>query len=228
MRLNQQYNRPDRQDTKQRILDAAERMFAEQGFELTSLRTLTTEAGVNLAAVHYHFASKEGLFEAVVQRLVEPLNAERLARLDALEAQGQPSLEELIESFVAPPLRLCIEDPQRGLVAPRLLGRTMGSPDRNSTAFLMRLFGTVIDRYLVAFNRALPEFSRHDLLWRMFFMVGVMVQTLSCGHHLQQISRGACNPSDPSATIPRVVAFVAAGFRSGSPATHAAVSGDQS
>ncbi len=209
------------------MLDVAERMFAEYGFELTSLRALTAEAGVNLAAVNYHFASKEGLYEAVVQRLVEPLNAERLARLDALEAQGRPSLEDLIESFVAPPLRLCSEDPLRGQVAPRLLGRTMGSPDQNATALLMRLFGTVIDRYLAAFGRALPGLSRHDLLWRMFLMVGVMVQTLSCGHHLRQISQkrsdafGPSNPTDPSESIPHVVSFAAAGFRAGLPTPNA-------
>jgi AcrR family transcriptional regulator len=218
MRLNPIPSSTEPLHTKQRILDVAERLFAEHGFEQTSLRTLTAEAGVNLAAVHYHFASKEGLFEAVVQRLVEPLNVERLSRLEALEAQGQPSLEALIESFVAPPLRLCGEDPQRGQVAPRLLGRTMGSPDQDSTELLLRLFGTVIDRYLDAFSRALPGHSRKDVLWRMFFMVGVMVQTLSCGHHLQQVSHGACNPVDPDETIPRVVAFVAAGFRAALPA----------
>ena len=77
-----------RPDTRDRILDAAERLFAQQGFDLTSLRALTTEADVNLAAVNYHFGSKERLFEAVLARLIAPINAERLARLDALEAKG--------------------------------------------------------------------------------------------------------------------------------------------
>src|SRR5690606_20854607 len=90
-------------DTKQRILDTAERLFADKGFTETSLRTLTQEAQVNLAAVHYHFGSKERLFAEILGRIVAPVNAERVRRFDELQRNlGALQLEAVIEAFLAP------------------------------------------------------------------------------------------------------------------------------
>ena len=202
-------NRPD---TRDRILDVAERMFAQQGFDLTSLRALTAGADVNLAAVHYHFGSKERLFEAVLVRLVEPVNAERLARLDAAGAQGAPALEAIIEAFVAPPLH-AVTDARRADVARVLMGRVMSSPDEQMRSLLLKLFGTVLDRFIPAVAHALPHLSREEVLWRFFFMIGVLVQTMSCGHHLRFVSGGSCDPARVEDAVPRIVQFVAAGMR---------------
>jgi AcrR family transcriptional regulator len=200
------------QDTKERILDVAEHLFAEQGFEQTSLRTLTAAARVNLAAVHYHFGSKERLFEAVLKRLLDPVNAERLALLEPLEAQDRPPLEPLIDAFVGPPLRLA----GRGVRTPTaalLLGRCWSSPDDEMRSLLLRLFGSVLDRFIAAFSRALPHLPHHEVLWRIFFMVGVMAQTMTVGRHLHSISRGACDPSRTDETVARIVQAVAASMR---------------
>jgi AcrR family transcriptional regulator len=199
-----------RRHTKDRILDVAERMFAQQGFELTSLRALTAEADVNVAAVHYHFGSKERLFEAVLNRLVGPVNHERLARLDMLEAAGVPSLESLIDAFIGPPLRLGLN---RSGTACLLLGRCMSSPDEQMRVLLVRLFGAVLDRFIPAFARALPHLPHPEVLWRMFFMLGVMTQTLSAGQQLAYVSQGACAPDRADESVPRIVEFVAAGMR---------------
>src|SRR5437762_13635541 len=75
-------------DTKTRILDAGEHLFMEHGFEATSLRQLTSAAGVNLAAVNYHFGSKEELFQAVLTRRLDPMNQERIQLLDRLEREA--------------------------------------------------------------------------------------------------------------------------------------------
>src|SRR5579859_4078456 len=91
--------------TKDRILDAAERLFAHKGIEATSLRTITAEAGVNLAAVNYHFQSKEALMHAVIARRLDPINQRRLAMLDAYEAEaaGAPvPLNQLLEAMLRP------------------------------------------------------------------------------------------------------------------------------
>jgi AcrR family transcriptional regulator len=202
-------------DTRDRILDVAERMFAEYGFELTSLRALTTEAGVNLAAVHYHFGSKERLLEAVLMRLVAPVNAMRLSMLDALEADAAPpQLERLIEAFVGPPLRLA---EGRSNTACLLLGRSMSSPDEQTYALIMRLFGSVIDRFVSAFTRALPHLPAGEVLWRMFFMLGVMTHTMNCGHKLTMVSDGRCDATLPAESIPRIVQFVATAMRAPAP-----------
>src|SRR5580704_13248627 len=92
-------------NTKDRILDAAERLFARDGFEATSLRAITTEASVNLAAVNYHFQSKEALVQAVIGRRMGPANAQRLALLDAYEAQAVDApvpLEKIMDAFLRP------------------------------------------------------------------------------------------------------------------------------
>src|SRR5262252_5809342 len=83
--------------TKDRILDAAEALFMEHGFEATSLRSITAAAGVNLAAVNYHFGSKEELFQAVLTRRLDPMNQERIELLEALEREPKPpSCEKVI------------------------------------------------------------------------------------------------------------------------------------
>src|SRR5437870_1032215 len=99
-------------NTEQRILDAAERLFAQHGFAGTSLRAITAAAGVNLAAVHYHFGSKEALLRATLDRIVGPVNRERLAMLQraedaaAAEAAAAPSVDAVLEAFIAPDVRL--------------------------------------------------------------------------------------------------------------------------
>src|ERR1700688_243243 len=89
-------------DTKTRILDAAEKLFGQNGFDATSLRDITTEADVNLAAVNYHFQSKESLVEATILRCSSPVNDRRLAMLDA--AGPKPTVEQILEAFVGPVL----------------------------------------------------------------------------------------------------------------------------
>src|SRR5512141_961059 len=102
-------------DTRTSILDAAEQEFADRGFGAASLRQIIARAGVNAAAVHYHFGSKEELISAVFERRIAALTVERLKLLDACEAQsrgGRPQLEQLVEAFIGPALRLA-NDPAK-------------------------------------------------------------------------------------------------------------------
>src|SRR3989442_4377189 len=122
-------------DTKQRILDSAERMFADYGFAGTSLRAIIADAKVNLAAIHYHYRSKEALFDAVILRRLQPINRERLELLDACErsaTDGQPTLEQVLEAFLAPVFRVGA-DPNGGLTFVRATGRR---PPPERTPFL--------------------------------------------------------------------------------------------
>src|ERR1700676_2745157 len=114
-------------ETKQRILDSAERLFADRGFEATSLRSIIADAKVNLAAVHYHYHSKDALLDAVILRRVSPVNRERLRMLDDCEriAEGTaPSLESVLEAFLGPPFRLGSDPSSKTFL--RLIGRIMG------------------------------------------------------------------------------------------------------
>ncbi len=121
----------DQQDTKTLILDAAESLFGEHGFDGTSLRKLTGVAGVNLAAVNYHFRSKEGLLDALFDRRLEPMNLQRLDLLDEVQQQSgdQPwPLEKVLHALLWPPLNLWHDHETGGARFMRLLGRIHSEP----------------------------------------------------------------------------------------------------
>jgi AcrR family transcriptional regulator len=163
-------------ETKERILDAAECLFAEDGFDATSLRNVTTAAGVNLAAVNYHFGSKVALLEAVVRRVFEPVNARQLERLEELEAEEEgSSVEELLDAFVSPIFDLLDRSSERGRSVTRLFGRVMSDPGPEIRRMVIEEVGEVDGRYLRAFGRALPHLPEDELWWRYGSMLGVLV-----------------------------------------------------
>lgn len=162
-------------DTKERILDAAEGLFASRGFSETSLRNVIQEAGVNLAAVHYHFGSREGLIQAVFARRFDPVNAERFAALDRLEAAGRiPSVPEVLDSFLAPAIRLGDESGDRGATLLRLVTRVHTDSVPAVRELLRDEFKSVFERYLAAFSRAIPDVSEQELATRFHFIISAM------------------------------------------------------
>jgi AcrR family transcriptional regulator len=203
-------------DTKERILDAAERLFADRGFDGTSLRTITAEAGANLGAVNYHFGSKEELIEAVFVRRLKPINRERLARLDDLEKRplaGGPVLEEIIEAFIGPALRMSRAPGRDATVVMRLLGHAISQPEEKIRRLFTAQFGEVIERFMAALKRALPACPEEEIFWRFFFMVGSMAHTMALADQLPEVSRGRCRVEDVDDVIRRLVRFTAAGLR---------------
>ncbi|HLW75595.1 MAG TPA: TetR family transcriptional regulator [Bryobacteraceae bacterium] len=192
-------------DTKTRILEAAEKLFGSKGFDATSLRDITAEAEVNLAAVNYHFQTKDSLIDAVIARRIDPINRRRLALLAA--AGEKPTIEQLVEAFVAP----VVEQDAPPMLA--MMGRAMANPD----LFLPRIFKShlreVADRFGAAFERAAPELSAAERMWRLMFMAGSMAHVLSWGHIVGAMTDGVCDASDRKDVTARLVRFVAAGFR---------------
>jgi len=201
--------------TKDRILDAAEKLFSDQGFTGTSLRAITTEANVNLAAVNYHFGTKDGLMEAVFERRLAPLNQERIALLDALEASDEnPPLERILEAFVGPPLRLRCDTDRGGPMFMRLLGRTLTEPSRGVHEIFVRQFAEIAARFTPALERALPALPLDEIFWKMHFSIGTMAHTMCDTFRLKLISAGRCDAGeDIDATVRRLVSFIAAGLR---------------
>ena len=203
-------------ETRTRILDAAEELFMQHGFEGTSMRQLTARAGVNLAAVNYHFGSKHALIEALFRRRLDPLNAARLAELDRLEAEaGGRALAPaaVIRAFVGVSLRLIEDTKGRGRTFTRLLGRTYTEPAKSVRALIGQLYAPTMERYKLAFERALPQMSRDELVWRMHFMFGTLAYTLAATDTVQLIA--GCKPEDrydARLLEERLTAFLAAGL----------------
>jgi len=202
-------------DTRERILNVAEALFAEQGFANTSLRTITTRARVNLAAVNYHFGSKEALIQAIFSRRMAPLNRERLGHLGELESAGvAPSLEAILEAFIAPTLKDPADTDPGEIRFMRLLGRTQAGASRPLREFVHTLYAEVLDRFGNAIGRALPELPRDELYWRVHFMMGVLSYTQAGIATMKLVSD--CDPpgaEDPAALQRRLIPFLAAGLR---------------
>ena len=209
----------DPRDTRDRILACAERLFAERGFDVTSLRTITAEAEVNLAAVNYHFGTKDELVREVLRRRIEPLNRERFDKLERCEAAAGsdgPPLEEIIDAFVGPALRLSSDPSGGGRVFMRLFGYAMSKPDPELRDFIASQFHDVAGRFNVALQRALPGLDEREVFWRMLFMIGSMAHSMAMSDQLHKVSHGLCDPHDIEGINRRLVPFLAAGFRSSS------------
>lgn len=203
-------------DTKTRLLDAAERAFAERGFAAASLRRIIAEAGVNLAAANYHFGSKSGLIRAVFARRIGPLNAERLARLEELSrAAGRraPALEDIIEALIRPALRLAHDPAFGGANIMRLYGRTIAEPGDALQTVFQEQFGEVARRFTEAFQRACPRLPATVLQWRLHFTIGAMAHVMCDPTNVRRFTNGLCDPRDTEEVVGQMKSFLAAGFQ---------------
>jgi AcrR family transcriptional regulator len=204
-------------DTKTRILDAAEHLFMEHGFEATSLRQLTSAAGVNLAAVNYHFGSKEELFQAVLTRRLDPMNQERIELLEKVErdAGGRPlSCEKILFAMLIPALRLARDEKRGGKNFLRLLGRAYADPAPFIRHFLSAQYAQMIGRYKEAFMRALPHLSRQELTWRLHFVMGALSYTLAGTDALKLFAQvTAVDRENDELLLQRLAPFLVAGLK---------------
>ena len=203
-------------ETRTRILEAAEELFMQHGFEGTSLRLLTTKAGANLAAVNYHFGSKDALIEAVFRRRLDPMNTSRIAELDRLEKDaGGRALtpETIIRAFVGASLRMIEDSKNGGRNFIRLLGRTYTDPQKHIRSLIGQLYAPAMERFKSAFERALPQMPRDELVWRIHFMFGTLAYTLAATDTVQLIA--GCKPEDrydARLLEARLTAFLQAGL----------------
>jgi AcrR family transcriptional regulator len=206
-------------DTRVRILDVAERLFVKHGYDGTSLRSITSDAGVNLAAVNYHFGGKEALMEAVLKRRLDWLNEERMRVLDALEAESggkPPRPHQLVEAFFGTLIGMGSSRDRGGEVFLRLIGRSFTSPNGFIRALLAEEYREVVERYKQAFVNALPEVPREEIAWRFQFMLGATAYALA-GSDFLQVSVQFDSDELPEQQVrrlwPRLFSFLVGGMR---------------
>ena len=204
------------EDTKDRLLDAAQRLFGARGFEATSLRSVTAEAGVNLAAVHYHFGSKEALLRATLARRVEPINAERLRLLEKIEANapsGQLPLESILEAFLRPVLEIGLTRRGDRLELRQIAARVHSEPLEIVRPLIAELFGEVARRFVGALRRALAGLSADEVALRFQFTLGVMIIVIS-GNLLNVADpEMPLLETDDEVLLEAMIGFIAAGLR---------------
>ena len=183
-------------DTRERLLDAAEALFVEHGIAGTSVRAITAAAGANLASVNYHFGGRERLVEEVLRRRLGPMNAERLARLDALLTRcgdAPPPLRDVMEAFLIPALEFGSSE-GRGFFT--LVARAQFSTDENLRHLLLAQFGEVAERFGGVLARVLPGVPREELICRVFFAVGSLCHVVLNAPMLETISGGRLGAID--------------------------------
>ncbi len=207
-------------DTRERILDVAERLFMAHGYDGTSMRQITGETGVNLAAVNYHFGSKESLIQEVFRRRLDWLNEERMRVLDRLEAEagGQPVKPSLIvDAFFGTLLRMAEDDARGGMTFLRLLGRTLTEPSEFIRAFLAHEYKVVMDRFKEALFRALPDVPKAEIVWRFHFMLGATSYAIAGTDALRLVTDWQIEEEDSvdrlDRLVPRLMSFLIGGLR---------------
>lgn len=209
-------NDQEQKDTKQRILDAAEELFGRDGFAATSLRKVTELATVNLAAVNYHFGSKEGLLEAVICRRIEPLNQLRKAQLDQVLADcrasgGPPRARAVWRALVEPTLRL--REPGSGaehFIA--LIGRIFAEPPGTEREIFLRHMLPLLTEFYAALKLALPQLPDAVLYWRIHFAIGSLSHLLRCNEQAAQLPPGVEPIEDVEVLIDLLLDFTTAGL----------------
>ncbi|MEW5976993.1 MAG: TetR family transcriptional regulator [Acidobacteriota bacterium] len=207
--------------TKDRILDAAESLFAEQGFAAASLRAIIARAEVNLAAIHYHFRNKESLIQAVLERRFAPVNAERLRLLSDCESRwggGKPEVEPLLEAFLGPMLRAGMRSTSSRPQILQLAGRLLTEVGGLAETAAIRQFREVAQRFVGAFRRALPHLSIEEVAWRVNFTIGAAAKAVIGGVPLKLLLSQAPEGQMPQApdvdwVLHELVSFAAAGLR---------------
>ncbi|MBE9048018.1 TetR/AcrR family transcriptional regulator [Pleurocapsales cyanobacterium LEGE 10410] len=200
-------------DTKEKILNVAERLFAENGFAGTSLRSIISEAEVNLSAVNYHYGSKEELFHAVVARIAKSVVKGQLEKLGQFEADNNNlTVEEILEAFIAPPLQIVLNSGDRSLHCARFMGRCRVEPDSIREIAEQEFRGNQ-KAFLDAFGRSLPDFSRTELAWKLDLAIAVLVRTLSEAKKPNALIQDT-SPEHIQAVASKLVSFLASGLRS--------------
>ncbi|MEO8809800.1 MAG: TetR/AcrR family transcriptional regulator [Rhodanobacter sp.] len=195
--------------TRGRILRAAETLFAQRGFDGASLRQLTAAAGVNLAAVNYHFGSKEKLVEEVFRRRLDALNANRLAALAQLDGDHPATLEEVLAAYIRPALELSHED--SGALFMRVLARAFAEHDGTLRQFLSDNYGHVMRQFTAEFARLLPHLDKPELYWRIDLVTGALTHAMS-GFGMIQRKNDVSEQVHREQTAQHLIRFAAAGL----------------
>ncbi len=203
-------------DTKQNILDAAEELFAVDGYHGTSLRTITKKAGVNLASVNYHFGSKEELVVEVLRRRLVPLNESRIKKLqkvllDEKLLQQPVGVEAIMRSFIEPTLKF--RDASPGAMSfLSLIGRALAEPDDTVRKKFASMMEPVFHLMLEGLVKALPGYPKEVLFWRLHFTIGATSHTLRCIDNVPMDKEGKMGTLSTEKLVAMLLPFVTAGM----------------
>ena len=198
--------------TKDRILGAAEELFAQFGFSGTSLRQVTSRADVNIAAVNYHFGSKENLVNEVFRRRMDEMSAHRLAALKASLELHPGELEPILAAFVEPALAIA-QDRHGGAAFVRVVARAYAEKNDSLRKFLSDHYGHVLRDFAKAIAACVPALSKEELYWRLDFLAGALTYAMA-DFGLIKRPTGTAEKAHRERAARELIRFAAAGFKS--------------
>ena len=198
--------------TKDRILGAAEELFAQFGFSGTSLRQVTSRADVNIAAVNYHFGSKENLVNEVFRRRIDEMSAHRLAALKTALEQHPGELEPILAAFVEPALAIA-QDRHGGAAFVRVVARAYAEKNDSLRKFLSDHYGHVLRDFAKAIAACVPALSKEELYWRLDFLAGALTYAMA-DFGLIKRPTGTAEKAHRERAARELIRFAAAGFKS--------------
>ncbi|MEH6414479.1 TetR/AcrR family transcriptional regulator [Pseudomonas sp. CGJS7] len=198
--------------TKDRILGAAEELFAQFGFTGTSLRQVTSRADVNIAAVNYHFGSKENLVNEVFRRRMDEMTEQRMSALKAATAQHPGELEPILAAFVQPALALA-QDRNGGGAFVRVIARAYAEKNDSLRKFLSDHYGHVLREFAKAIAVAVPGLTKEELYWRLDFLAGSLTYAMA-DFGLIKRPAGVTEAAHRERAARELIRFAAAGFKS--------------
>ncbi len=202
--------------TKDRILHAAEELFAQQGFASTSLRQVTSRADVNIAAVNYHFGSKDNLVNEVFRRRMDDMSAERLKALRlAVDSRHPGELEPILAAFVEPALAMA-QDRHGGGAFIRVIARAYAESNDSLRKFLSDQYGHVLREFAKALSGCLPGLGKEALYWRLDFLSGALTYAMADFGLIKRPS-GVSEATHRTRAAKALIRFAAAGFKADEP-----------
>ncbi len=199
--------------TKERILDAAETLFAQYGFGGTSLRQVTSQADVNIAAVNYHFGSKENLVNEVFRRRMDEMSAQRLQRLQATITAHPDDLEAILAAFVEPALAMA-QDRHGGGAFIRVIARAYAEKNDGLRRFLSEQYGHVLRDFAKAIAQCVPSLSKEELYWRIDYLAGALTYAMADFGMIKRPA-GVSETEHRQRAAQELIRFAAAGFKAG-------------
>ena len=199
--------------TKKILLDVAERLFSEEGISSTSLRRIISEAGTNLASIHYHFGSKEALIKEVYSRRMKPIALEREKMLDLIEytPDREEMLEKLLKAFIEPMLQVQLESNEERKIFLKLFEKAH-SECEDIKKIIISNFEEINIRFLKMFHKVLPELSKAELFWKFKFIIGVVLASARQFPAIGPFKEKTSKTADISFHLERIIPFLVAGF----------------
>jgi AcrR family transcriptional regulator len=207
-------------ETRDRLLTAAESLFVELGYDGTTLRLVASHAQANVAAANYHFGGKDALLQSMLARRLDVLARSRLALLAAYEQEHGAralSCERAMAALCAPALSIARDPARGGQDFLRLLGRAYVDPSPTLRTFLEERYASVTSRFREAFSRALPRLPKRELSWRLHFVLGALSYTMARTDAWNLIGSIRSDDEDDEHLLARLVPFVLAGLQAPQP-----------